>query len=91
MAHNVVLLAGDGIGPEVADATKRVLAAAGADIHWIERAAGVAALDTGADSVLPPETVEAIRKHGVALGFHMAAVYVHRTDLPVHVVFVRAL
>ncbi len=67
MQHNVVLIPGDGIGPEVAEATRRVLAAAGADINWIERHAGLAAIDRGADTVLPSVTIEAIKKHGVAL------------------------
>jgi isocitrate dehydrogenase (NAD+) len=67
MGHTAVLIPGDGIGPEVSDATKRILAAAGAEIHWIERAAGVAALEQGADSVLPAETVASIIEHKIAL------------------------
>jgi isocitrate dehydrogenase (NAD+) len=43
------------------------MTAAGAEIAWIERHAGVAALDRGMDSVLPPETTSAIVEHGVAL------------------------
>src|SRR5690606_35994132 len=41
MKHTVVLIPGDGIGPEVTRAVKKILAAAGADIEWIERTAGV--------------------------------------------------
>ncbi len=67
MGHTAVLIPGDGIGPEDSEATKRILAAAGAQIHWIERAAGVAALDQGADSVLPADTVNAILEHKIAL------------------------
>ncbi len=67
MPHTAVLIPGDGIGPEVADATRRILAAADAPISWVERHAGVAALQRGADTVLPAETVSAIREHGVAL------------------------
>ena len=67
MSHDVVLIPGDGIGPEVSEATKRILGAAGADIHWITRRAGLAALDAGSDVVLPDETVDAIKKVGVAL------------------------
>ena len=65
--HTAVLIPGDGIGPEVADAAKRVLDAAQAPIQFIERHAGLAALDRGADDVLPAATVEAIREHHVAL------------------------
>jgi len=64
--HKVVLIAGDGIGPEVASAVKEILSAAGAPITWIERKAGVAAIEEGKD-VLPDDTLEAIREHGVAL------------------------
>ena len=67
MPHTAVLIPGDGIGPEVADATCRVLDAAGANIQWVIRQAGLAAVQQGADSVLPPDTVEAILQHGVAL------------------------
>ncbi|RPJ55122.1 MAG: isocitrate/isopropylmalate dehydrogenase family protein [Acidobacteria bacterium] len=67
MSNNeVVLIAGDGIGPEITEAVKRVLAAAGAGIRWVERKAGVAALADGLD-VLPEETLEAIRQYKVAL------------------------
>jgi isocitrate dehydrogenase (NAD+) len=64
--HEVVLIPGDGIGPEVAAAVKQILSAASAPISWIERKAGIAAIDEGKD-VLPEDTVEAIRTHGVAL------------------------
>jgi len=64
--HQVVLIAGDGIGPEVAAAVEQILSAARAPISWIERKAGVAAIEEGKD-VLPEETLAAIREHGVAL------------------------
>ena len=64
--HEVVLIPGDGIGPEVAAAVKEILTAAGAPISWIERKAGLAAIEDGKD-VLPDDTVDAIRTHGVAL------------------------
>jgi isocitrate dehydrogenase (NAD+) len=67
MNHAVVLIPGDGIGPEVADAATRVLKAAGAEIQWVQRRAGLAAVQAGADSVLPDDTVKAIAEHGVAL------------------------
>jgi isocitrate dehydrogenase (NAD+) len=62
----VVLVPGDGIGPEVAAAVTKVLAAAGAPIQWIERQAGIASLNAGQD-VLPESTLAAIERHGVAL------------------------
>ena len=66
-AGKVMLAPGDGIGPEVAEATRQILSAAGAKLRWVERFAGQAALDRGADTVLPADTVNAIIEHGVAL------------------------
>lgn len=66
MIHRAGLIRGDGIGPEVTDATLRILDAAGADIEWVELPAGAAAVETHGD-VLPTETVETIRQLGVAL------------------------
>lgn len=61
------MIPGDGIGPEVTGAAQRILEAANAPVTFIERHAGVAALERGADSVLPQDTVEAVREHGIAL------------------------
>ena len=57
---------GDGIGPEVTAAVKRVLAAADAPIEWIEQQAGLAALEAGQD-VLPQDTLDAIERYHFAL------------------------
>jgi isocitrate dehydrogenase (NAD+) len=65
--HTIVLIPGDGIGPEVTAATRRVLEAAGFDVHWVELPAGETAVDHGYSDVLPPETLAAIRSHKVAL------------------------
>ena len=65
-AHQVVFLAGDGIGPEVAGSARRVLAAAGMDIEWIDKDLGLGAFAKHGDA-LPTETLEAIRACGVAL------------------------
>ncbi len=62
----VVMIAGDGIGPEVMAATRQVLDAAGAHIHWIEAHAGLDAVEKFGDP-LPDQTLEFIRKHRVAL------------------------
>ena len=64
--HQVVLIPGDGIGPEVTAAVKRVLAAASAPVEWIECQAGLAALQMGRD-VLPQETIDAIEHYHFAL------------------------
>ena len=66
ITHRVVSIPGDGIGPEVMDAVKQILAAASAPIEWVGREAGMTALEHGKD-VLPAETLDAIREHRVAL------------------------
>ncbi|MEQ9617647.1 MAG: isocitrate/isopropylmalate dehydrogenase family protein [Deltaproteobacteria bacterium] len=64
--RNIVIIPGDGIGPNITEAVQKVLEASGARIEWIERQAGLAALEKGSE-VLPQETIEAIREHKVAL------------------------
>jgi isocitrate dehydrogenase (NAD+) len=66
MAHRVTLIPGDGIGPEVAEATRAVLDATGVGIDWIERLAGSIALEAEG-SLLPEETLASIRETRVAL------------------------
>jgi isocitrate dehydrogenase (NAD+) len=65
--HTIVLIPGDGIGPEVTVATQRVLEAAGLSVEWVELPAGAAALEQGFDNVLPQRTLAAIKAHRVAL------------------------
>ncbi|CAA9540920.1 MAG: Isocitrate dehydrogenase [NAD], partial [uncultured Thermoleophilia bacterium] len=62
----VSLIPGDGIGPEVTAAVERILEAAGADLAWDRRTAGLAAVETHGDP-LPQETVDSIARNGVAL------------------------
>src|SRR3954454_6056885 len=65
--HTIVLIPGDGIGPEVTGATKRVIEAAGLSVEWVELAAGATALEQGLENVLPERTLAAIKAHKVAL------------------------
>jgi isocitrate dehydrogenase (NAD+) len=65
--HSIVLIPGDGIGPEVTRATRRVLEAAGLSVEWVELPAGTAAIEQGFDNVLPERTLAAIKAHKVAL------------------------
>ena len=46
MAHRVTLIPGDGIGPELAEATTRVLAATGIGFEWETVLAGEATIAT---------------------------------------------
>src|SRR5437868_6893583 len=65
--HTIVLIPGDGIGPEVTGAARRVIEAAGLSVEWIELPAGAVALERGFEDVLPQQTVAAIRAHKIAL------------------------
>ena len=66
MPHTICLIPGDGIGPEVTDAARQVIRAAGVAIDWIELPAGAAAAEEFG-STLPPQTLEAIARHRLAL------------------------
>ena len=66
IAMQVVLIEGDGIGPEVSAATCRVIEAAGVKIDWIPAAAGLGAAERLGEP-LPDETLDLIRHHRVCL------------------------
>ncbi len=66
MKHTITLIPGDGIGPEVAVAVKKIIAAAGVDITWQERSAR-GDLDRRGDHLAQLAVVESIRKNRVAL------------------------
>jgi isocitrate dehydrogenase (NAD+) len=65
--HTIVLIPGDGIGPEVTSAACRVLEAAGLQVEWVSLPAGATALEEGHDTVLPQRTITAIQAHKIAL------------------------
>jgi isocitrate dehydrogenase (NAD+) len=62
----VTLIEGDGIGPEIAAATVRVVEAAGGKIAWERADAGAIAVERHKDP-LPQATIESIKKNGIAL------------------------
>ncbi|MBL7125533.1 MAG: isocitrate/isopropylmalate dehydrogenase family protein [Dehalococcoidales bacterium] len=66
MAHRVTLIPGDGIGPEVTEATKRVLEATGVAFHWDLAYAGAGVMDKYG-TPLPEYVLESIRKNKAAL------------------------
>jgi isocitrate dehydrogenase (NAD+) len=66
MAHDVTLIPGDGIGPEVCAAARRAIEATGVEIAWDVQQAGAAALEHSG-SALPDATLASIRERGVAL------------------------
>jgi isocitrate dehydrogenase len=63
----VTLLPGDGIGPEIAEVTRRVLTAAGAPLDYEVCAAGASVFGHGVASGVPDETVESIARTGLVL------------------------
>lgn len=65
-SHEVTLIPGDGIGPEVTEAAVRVLAAAGVRIAWQRVEAGAEVVAKHGTPV-PDEVLNAIRRTGVAL------------------------
>ncbi len=66
MSLDVTLIAGDGIGPEISDATVKVLEATGAQFNWDRQVGGMAAIES-VGTPLPDATVASIRRTGVAL------------------------
>jgi isocitrate dehydrogenase (NAD+) len=68
--HNVTLIRGDGTGPELVEATRRVLEAAvaksGSSFQWDVVEAGVDIMKT-AGTPLPDNVLESVRKNRVAL------------------------
>ena len=67
MAHRVVLIPGDGTGPELTEATRRVLEATGVEFEWDVREAGADVMEKHGGNPLPPDVLDAIRETGVAL------------------------
>ena len=66
MKRTITLIPGDGIGPDVTAVTLKVLEAAGVEIEWDRRQAGVAAVQEF-HTPIPEETLESIRTHKLAL------------------------
>ncbi|MEW5928760.1 MAG: isocitrate/isopropylmalate family dehydrogenase [Gemmatimonadota bacterium] len=66
MPQTVTLIPGDGIGPAITEATVRVIEAAGAEIEWDRREAGMAALALH-NTPIPDETLQSIRESRVSL------------------------
>jgi len=63
---DVTLIKGDGIGPELAEATRRCIDATGARINWDITEAGIDAMEQFG-TPLPDATIESIKKNRIAL------------------------
>lgn len=66
MAYNITLIPGDGVGPEVTEATRRVLEASGVAFQWELAYAGAEVMDRYG-TPLPDSVLVSIRKNRVAL------------------------
>ncbi|HBL37059.1 MAG TPA: isocitrate dehydrogenase [Firmicutes bacterium] len=66
MSYRITLIPGDGTGPELTAATKRVLEATGVDLEWEVQEAGVDVLEEKG-TPLPDEVLASIRRNKVAL------------------------
>jgi len=66
MKHRIVVIPGDGIGPEVVASTMQVLEASGAEIEWVEEQAGKATMERYGNP-LPQHVLDRINEVGVAL------------------------
>ena len=67
MAHTITLIPGDGVGPEVSDAARRVIDATGVGIEWEVHEAGLDVMDQHGGDPMPPHVLESIRKNKVAI------------------------
>ncbi len=66
MKHNITLIPGDGIGPEIIAATVRIIEATGVEIDWETHIIGAQALEKYGTTI-PNATIESIKKNKVAL------------------------
>jgi isocitrate dehydrogenase (NAD+) len=67
MPYAVTLIPGDGIGPELTEATRRVLEATGVAFEWDVQPAGAGVMEAHGGNPLPGATLASIRRNGVAL------------------------
>jgi len=67
VAHEATLIPGDGTGPELTEATRRVLEATGVEFDWDVQQAGADVMDQFGGNPLPEQTLDSIRRTGVAL------------------------
>ena len=67
MPHRVTLIPGDGIGPELSDATRRVLEATGVTFDWDVREAGADVMAKHGGNPLPESVIDSIARTGVAI------------------------
>jgi isocitrate dehydrogenase (NAD+) len=66
MAYRVTFIPGDGVGPELSDATRRVLEGTGVEFEWDVQEAGADVMGKYG-TPLPDQVLDSIRRNGVAI------------------------
>ncbi|MFN2581309.1 MAG: isocitrate/isopropylmalate dehydrogenase family protein [Candidatus Dormibacteria bacterium] len=66
-AHRITLIPGDGVGPEVSNAARRVIDATGVDIEWDVLDAGLGVMDAHGGDPMPAHVLESIKRNKVAI------------------------
>src|SRR5437763_1328100 len=66
VAHRVTFIPGDGVGPELSEATRRVLEATGVEFDWDTQEAGADVMEKYG-TPLPDHVLESIRANGAAI------------------------
>lgn len=64
--HNITLINGDGIGPEISDSVVKIIKASGLDINWDIQSAGADVIEKDG-TPLPQRVLDSIKKNRVAL------------------------
>ena len=64
--HTITLIPGDGVGPEISLAARRVIDATGVDIEWEVHDAGLGVVDRYGDP-MPAHVLDSIRRNKVAI------------------------
>jgi isocitrate dehydrogenase (NAD+) len=65
--HTITLIPGDGVGPEVSGAARRVIDATGVDIEWEVHDAGLGVMEQHGGDPMPPHVLDSIRRNRVAI------------------------
>src|SRR6266536_672276 len=66
MPYSVTFIPGDGVGPELSEATRRVLEATGVEFEWDVQEAGADVMEKYG-TPLPQQVLDSIRQNGVAI------------------------
>jgi isocitrate dehydrogenase (NAD+) len=67
VTHRVTLIPGDGTGPEIAEATRRVIDASGVEIEWDVQEAGADVMEKHGGNPLPEHVLDSITRNTVAI------------------------